>query len=152
MAHPQQPHPPPSSQSLISRPSHNQSQIVTSRANMRHEVSGSLPQLSRNKQPIHEGSATRTIPLPSLEELDRMKRYIALQKRSANLESISRKGHTYGKLAVSDSGRAIRGNVYGDSGALPHSRSHTYGQGEVRDNGMILQGDIRVPTFQNCRS
>lgn len=89
--------------------------------------------------------------LPSVEDLDRMDRWVALQERMANLNSIARQGHTYGKLTVARGARAIRGNIYDDSASLPCLRNHTYGNSDAKDGGMIWEGDISIAALSRVR-
>lgn len=78
-----------------------------------------------------------------------MERWMALQERMANLNSIPIKGHTYGKLTVTGNARAIRGNIYEDSASLPCLRNHTYGKGDAKKGGMIWEGDISIAAFKD---
>lgn len=107
------------------------------------------------------GTVTRSKPkqlaspipssVPSVDELDRMERWMAIQERMAKLNSMPRQGHTYGKVIVSGNARAIRGNLYDDSASPSSFRQHTYGEGIVRDGGMIWDGDISVSALNRQR-
>lgn len=102
-------------------------------------------------QPALKQHATPIPSLPSVEELNRMERWMALQERMAKLNNIRTQGHTYGKLSVTGNARAIRGNVCEDSTSLLCLRNHTYGNGDAKEGGMIWEGDISIAAFNDAR-
>lgn len=129
-----------SSRSLASRPSQNLSQLGFDSIDLMY------------LDPMQRTSSTSTISsLPSMEDLDRMERWIELQERATNLNTAPRQGHVYGKLAVSGNARAIRGNIYEDNALLSDARSHTYGAGLAINGGVIMEGDISLTAFNDVK-
>ena len=138
-----------SSQSLTSHSSRDRPQRVSGGDDSEYEVVELELDNIALTQSAPKHVATPVTYLPSVEDLNRMDRWMALQERMANLNSILRQGHTYGKLTVAGNARAIRGNIYKDSASLPCLRNHTYGESDAKEDGMIWEGDISMAAFND---
>lgn len=132
--------------------SHQQSPKTSHGDGSKRDLPGLEPEPDQNTvtSSMSEQSTVSIQSQSSTEDLNRIHRWIALQERMANLNTLPKQGHTYGTLTVVGNARAIRGNVY-TSSTSSCQRSHTYGETEADGNSMVQLGDVCIAASEKVR-